>query len=525
MNATATATANDAAPAEPAPALWAWVLATLAGTIAVHWWNRDVLNTDAIAYLRLAEHYAGGRFDLAINGYWGPLLSWLMVPALKAGIPPLIAARFAMVFSTLIFVIGSTKMMLVSGLTRRSHLLGLILCCSAAAIWGAQNITPDLLLAGFALIALSFTLRSFHEHDSRTASIAGVAWGAAYLTKAIALPWAVLVIGTYALIQWRGRQLVLSRMKKICAGIAVVAVPWIIVLSIDSGRFTFSTSGRIAHTLAGPGDEVRYHPTFVTLHKPMEGRLTSWENPVELSYQTWSPLKSRDYLAYQIKLTAENLVKILFIVTSIVPAWPLFMVTRRRRQSFMDRPATVQAILPLDLLCLIYLPVYLTINEQRYFYIALPLLWIALNMKQRGGARSLPAPGLSMRVQAGAFAVTLIALMVSTLAYQIPSRTAGSEARELAQWLETNHHSGPVAGSGMRPGGRTGLYTAWFLGQPWYGDSRAGDAQSFIQSGARLLVVSPNDPLVAEFEKSPDVERLQLPGSLSDKLAVFEIER
>jgi hypothetical protein len=413
----------------------------------------------------------------------------------------------------------------VSGLPWRAHVLGLALCCSAAAVWGSQNITPDLLLAGLALVALSFTLQSFDRHETRTSVLAGLAWGAAFLAKAIALPWALLVVGSYALIQWKGRQLVLSGVIKICAGIAVVAVPWIAVLSVSSGQFTFSTSGRVAHTLAGPGDEVRYHPTFVTLHDPRSGRLTSWENPVELPYHDWSPFQSKRHFAYQIKLVAENVVKILFIITTIIPVWPLFVLTRRRRRSFIDRASTVRAILPLDHLCLEYLPVYQTINEHRYFYVALPLLWIAHNKKWRSGGTTFRAPILSGRIQTTAFAVVLLALFVSTVAYQFPARTAGREARELAGWLESNGHSGPVAGSGMRPGGRTGLYTAWFLDRPWLGDSRTSDVQAFVRSGAKLLVFSNDDPLIVELENSPGIERLPLPDSLSDKLVVFETGR
>jgi len=268
--------------------MWKWLAFMIAGSIALHWWNRDVLNTDAIAYLRIANYFSAGEFDLAVNGYWGPLLSWLMVPFLKFGIPPLIAARLAMLVSTVIFAFGANRIMSLFGLSRRSRVLGLVMVCLAAAVWGSQNITPDLLLAGLALVALSFTMPAFKEQDSRAAGFAGLAWGAAYLAKAIALPWAVLIIGSYSLIQWRRRKAFLFSAAMIGAGIAIVALPWITNISIKSGHLTFSTSGRIAHALAGPAGEVRYHPTFVTLHHPKPGRLTSWENPVELPYHYWS---------------------------------------------------------------------------------------------------------------------------------------------------------------------------------------------------------------------------------------------
>ncbi|HON07136.1 MAG TPA: hypothetical protein PLW02_03435, partial [Verrucomicrobiota bacterium] len=64
---------------------------------------RFSMNTDAVAYLRIGQYYADANFDLAINGYWGPLFSWLLVPFLKIGIPPLISARILMALSAILF--------------------------------------------------------------------------------------------------------------------------------------------------------------------------------------------------------------------------------------------------------------------------------------------------------------------------------------------------------------------------------------------------------------------------------------
>jgi len=35
------------------------------------WINRQALNPDGVAYMRIASYYAAGRMDLAISGYWG----------------------------------------------------------------------------------------------------------------------------------------------------------------------------------------------------------------------------------------------------------------------------------------------------------------------------------------------------------------------------------------------------------------------------------------------------------------------
>src|SRR5262245_11206966 len=82
----------------------ALALVVMLGVVA--WRNLEMLNSDAIAYLRIASYYAHGQTDLAISGYWGPLLSWLLAALLKVGIKPLIAARLAMAVSAAIFWLG-----------------------------------------------------------------------------------------------------------------------------------------------------------------------------------------------------------------------------------------------------------------------------------------------------------------------------------------------------------------------------------------------------------------------------------
>src|SRR5574342_825911 len=67
------------------------VLLILAG-----WKDRYVLNPDGVCYIRLASYYASGQFHLAVSGYWGPMLSWLIAPLLGAVENPLYAARMVM---------------------------------------------------------------------------------------------------------------------------------------------------------------------------------------------------------------------------------------------------------------------------------------------------------------------------------------------------------------------------------------------------------------------------------------------
>src|SRR5713226_3943071 len=90
----------------------------------VAWRNLEMLNPDAVAYLRIASYYANTQTDLAISGYWGPLLSWLLAPLLKLGIEPLIAARTVMAVSAVIFWLGCMAVFRSFPLRPGIHALG-----------------------------------------------------------------------------------------------------------------------------------------------------------------------------------------------------------------------------------------------------------------------------------------------------------------------------------------------------------------------------------------------------------------
>jgi hypothetical protein len=53
-----------------------------------------VLDIDAISYIHVAQRLANGEFYYALNGYWSPLISWILVPFIKAGYDPVMAAKY-----------------------------------------------------------------------------------------------------------------------------------------------------------------------------------------------------------------------------------------------------------------------------------------------------------------------------------------------------------------------------------------------------------------------------------------------
>ena len=266
--------------ASPRPAMWPWLLTLLVLAGALNWLNRFVLNTDAVAYLRLAEYYATGRTELMISGYWGPLFSWLAAPWIALGMAPMLAGRLTMVLSAAAFFLAGRRLMRHAGLEDRARAMGSALFLLAAVVWSGQNVTPDLIMAALAVAAVAEMTAKDWTMQGYRPWWCGLFWGLAYLAKPVALPWAGATLLLLAF-QRRRREGEPRRTGLALAVTLAVALPWITVLSVKYGRPTFSTSGPIAHALVGPGDVPRYHPPLSTLHRPTEGRVAGWEDPAE----------------------------------------------------------------------------------------------------------------------------------------------------------------------------------------------------------------------------------------------------
>lgn len=574
--------------------IWVFVVQAILLVVAA-WRNLHQLNPDAIAYIRIAGYYATGQTELAVTGYWGPLLSWLMTPLLlafqtQAAEVGLLAARTAMVLSGGVFLAGTWMVFRSFRLPPMTMLWGLVVAASYSVFWSVRNITPDLLLAGLVALAVSATVELFlpcravrRETQSsgeakaflpipgttrpaaggtgaRLAWAAGLCWGLAYLAKAVALPLAVMVTTLFAVIGWRsarlspkaaGRGLLLAWLA-----LLLVAAPWMTVLSWHYGRPTFSTTGSIAHALAGPEPGSRYHPAMVTLHTPDAGRTTQWEEPSRMAYHFWSPFTDNRTLLHQLNVVVENArvmagwllnwewVNYLLRGSAASPGNPLkgfdlaglsllalivgFAVSAVRLWSGAppQRRAVNRCLASLPVCCLagLYLPFWLQGEDSRYFYPALPMLWIALAgvwlaTKPRG-KDSQPARRWGFRVGVALFlfpALLLLAFAVKGL-----PNPAARAARGVVHVLEYEAVNGPVAGSALLPGGRAGLYTAFLSGEQWLGDDAQAGPEAFAAAGARVVVLRRDARQRAAFERAPGWRTVEPAASIPLLLFIRE---
>lgn len=487
--------------------------------------NLDQLNNDAIAYLRLAEYYAEGKLDLAISGYWGPMLSWLIAVGIKVGFSPMAAGRAAMVFSALVFEAGCV------GLLRGVRMNGwpALLIASVTGIstifWSVEYLSPDMLVSGLMLGAWGILFTGLWLQARKWQTITGALWGLAYLAKAVAFPLAVVItalIGAFRVLIDGERKQALSAAGVTIGVFALVSLPWVGTLSSKYGHFTFSTSGKINHSIVGPKDVDRYHPVFITLHQPDAGRVTQWEDPSLMDYKPWSPLQN---LGHQMELIQNNFATVavhlanfdlLFVgIISLLAA--AFVPPPWREKLAQDRWRWVW--LPLGCLCGIYLPVWVAPFDERYFYAALPILLITSFgtvfwlRKAMGDAAWVTKAG-------GGFVILVFGfypLIKATFAPQGLRHDTTVIARAMAGALKQQGLTGPIAGSGTVLGNRTGLFTAYFLGVPWLGDRKEATVEDFTSSAAQTVIISVKEPAAAGLMQSPiwqrvDVTLPKIPG-------------
>ena len=460
-------------------ALAAIFLAELILLAVVAGLNPLAINPDAIAYMRIAEYYSGGRFDLAVNGYWGPLISWLIAALLAVTPNTLTAMRLAMAASAVVFTAGALLLLVALGLNRAAIILATATTALFASAQSVAWVTPDLLMAGLLLSGLALTLWAGGHDIGRRPLISGLFYGSAFLAKAPALPIALASLAIVALVRvslagipWRRA---IAQSAWAIAGLAIVVLPWMLVLSFHYGTPTLSTSGAINHAIVGPPNVARAHPTFSSHLWPAPGRLTTWEEPSRLAYLYWSPFADKEAFRHQIKIITGNAAVFLqrlseFDLLGVAPLAVLAaFLLGLRRQRLVAQPWRL-AVIPIVVNGLIYFPVFG--GAQRYYFACLPLLLagasgLAHDLAPRNKRLSGRAVGLL--VTALLFLPTPLAPLSFALAGRF-DRPAFEAATILVQATKPAiPGSGAVAGVADQM--RVALYLSYVTGRPYLGDN------------------------------------------------------
>jgi len=227
------------------------------------------MNEDGIGYLDVGAAWLRGDWPSAISATWNPLYGWILSPATLDAVP--IGARFPLVHA-LNFAIFAAAYAAFLALWRelaasaRAHAdarpgtepiptLPWMLVGHALFAWASLtliemwSVTPDMLLAGLLFAAGRLLLRHRAVPATRTAFLFGVALGLGYLAKPVMFPLGLLFLGVAGL-AWaagRPRRAWFGSFGSATGGFLLLALPWIVAVSVKQGEPTFGESGTITY--------------------------------------------------------------------------------------------------------------------------------------------------------------------------------------------------------------------------------------------------------------------------------------
>ena len=285
------------------------------------------LSADSTLYISIAEKYLRGDFNDAVNGYWGPMLSWLIIPFLYFGFSHVFAINAIYLFSGVFAVIGVRALSLRFEMT--DNIRSITMLCMLPIILYYSITQPfDLILLCFLVCYLSIVFKSSYSEKVSNGIFSGILGSFAYLTKSYAFPFFILhflSMNLLHLLRYKNKVEKKKVLRNALAGFilfALISGAWIIPLSSKYGHFTFSNMGKTNLAIMAPGapegtlefGQPMFYKGF--FDPPNKTAIVAWEDPSYIEVKTWSPFESWSNLKHFMRIILKNISQSLLIYES-----------------------------------------------------------------------------------------------------------------------------------------------------------------------------------------------------------------
>jgi len=298
------------------PALLVVLIAYSAAVVFTNHYTR--MTADSMLYFSIASKYVNGDFGNAINGYWGPLLAWLMVPFLYFGASDVFTINALNLIIGVLTIIGIWRLSFTFDMSEKIRTI-LVLALLPITVSYSLVQPMDFLLLCILVYYLLTVFKSHHSSGILNGTSCGALGAFAYFTKAYALPFFVvhyLVLNILNYYNSRDSAVRRSVLKNTIAGFllfTLLAGSWITVISNKYNELTFSTMRRTNFNSPGPdvtGTGLEFGvPVFYKGFYPPSNKtaFVVWEDPSYLKGDRWSAFDSPRHFKHFIKLLIRNL--------------------------------------------------------------------------------------------------------------------------------------------------------------------------------------------------------------------------
>jgi hypothetical protein len=417
------------------PAALFWAGAAVIGIVYVALSTYEAaptqVNPDGLAYLTIARSISEGNF--VVRGYWSPLMSWMLAPAIAAGMDPYDAFQVLIRACGLAWILVGVALSRRAGLGRMGQLMLGIVLALIALTRTFYPVTPDLLAA--VLLAAYFLHASRPSFTTRPlvdGALAGLLGAAAAYAKYYNFPFFIAHILAWSIILWVRRNRDASVLKTLAAALVtffLITVPYTVAMADRYGSLTFTTSSRINRATYGPTSLSQFPCWAMQLCPEPQDVLFPWEDPLAEYYPDlgWSPFQSLDNLRFQIRLAWWNITQ--WLSATLVNVGPLpslalgvllVVVASTWRNGWSD-PLPLMGLLTVALHVSGY--VLITTDSFRFFLATLPILWIVW-FRLLSSRRLVESVSPRRTWLASAIQLLLLAIPILSFSWFEPLRTS-----------------------------------------------------------------------------------------------------
>ncbi|MGF7118693.1 hypothetical protein [Methanobacterium oryzae] len=457
------------------------------GAFFLKYYQYDLISKDIISIISVAKLYADGDINGAINGYWGPLFSWLLIPFIKFNSSPyfvLYSMKILSLVTGIFTIIGVRLLSYRFEMDEKIRYLILFSMIFIILYFSLRSNPVDLLLTCFVVYYLYFIFSPEYRLNSHYGFICGLLGAAAYLTKSYALTFFIAHFLLFNLFYYfkeqKYKKIILKNLTFGLAIFLIISGSWSVIISDKYEMLTFGTSGAYNHDAIGPRS-VGQHPTeYINqgfIKPPHEGVTSAWYDPTYFNTDSWSwsPFESVEFFKFQLRKIVKNILTLLHIYTlfSYLSLIIIVLYLLLCFKPFNNVINSKEIIYPLFTVLLFPLGYLFIALELRYLWLIYILLMLMggyiLNLILKYNISKIAKAVFSLF-----FIISFLILPINTL---LPINTPANchNGKDFYQWsqiIENNYHlKGNIASNGNADNGnyKRTLHLSYFLGTAYYG--------------------------------------------------------
>ncbi len=303
------------------------LLYLLAGSLLFTYTAFYTDSPDTVFYLTISQKYATGNWSGAVNNYWSPFISWLLVPFHWAGADPLQAFKMLQLCLGLFTLVAVNRLALLYLAGIRLRLTFILSLVPALLSYALLYQTPDLLFLLLLLLLLLQLNRVYAEPvpSAYMGFVTGLTGAGLYLAKSYGFPFFLV---SYSLVAFAGyrkhRSAGLRRIKPFGYGLGVfllISGAWMGCLynkygTISTGYAPVYNFNLLAPGIYEPGQSMLMHPVLQNGLMDVNSceEASAWETPGISRQQRWSPFSSRENLLHYLKVIGCNWVSFYYFM-------------------------------------------------------------------------------------------------------------------------------------------------------------------------------------------------------------------